>query len=172
MKKLLKPLAIAATLIAILAPAKAGDFREVHFPLRPVACRNLDDAIVASKFNITERDNDEKVDFVRRHQIGTQWTGVLGALRVPPKGDCVIAADERGHEYARLNEAVQIKRNVPGLPAGMIAICAVFFGGPITEDPPPPDCTPAADWEKARIGYWVITRPEYIMRNFDLPKAE
>jgi hypothetical protein len=51
MKTFFKPLAIAATLIATLTPAKAY-LGVVDFTLpEPIGCRNLDDAIEASKFN-------------------------------------------------------------------------------------------------------------------------
>jgi hypothetical protein len=71
MKTFFKPLAIAATLIATLTPAKAY-LGVVDFTLpEPIGCRNLDDAIEASKFNGFEAEQRvylPKVEFVKRHQ--------------------------------------------------------------------------------------------------------
>jgi hypothetical protein len=143
--------------------------------LRPVACRNLNDAIEASKFNTWQRSHDfaPKSDFVRQHQVGSRMDGYV---RIPTERDCVVASNDSGLENYPLESAVEIKRNAPNLPPGMIAICAVGYGfrmGP--GELPTPDCTGTADPSKPpykATGYWIVAEPNAFMRNFDLPRED
>ena len=183
----LKSLLVATALVAAALPAKAKILGSVDFTLlEPVACRNLDDAIEASKFNdfnIAKSDRWlPQVDFVKRHQASSKvdypYSGIASNVprRIPGKGDCVIGTEDvRGRMplAQSLNTAVQVKWNAPNLPAGMIAICAVNFGigGRFRET----DCTGTAEFadtdDAVAFGYWVVTKPENFMRNFDLPKG-
>jgi hypothetical protein len=173
----LKTLAIAAALAAVVAtPAKAEPRMVYLDELKPVACRNLNDAIEASKFNGWEnmRDYQEKREFVKRH----------GFSKSVLFNDCVIAGNQaNGEVELKLMWAIQIKTAAPGLPAGMIATCVVVPGGlPNLDGSRAPDCTGTAvsttydravmDAGKPALGYWVVTKPEALLRNFDLPKGE
>ena len=170
----LKTLLVAATLAAaVIAPAKAGPtLGQVDFePFQPVACRNLDDAIeAAGKFNDNAtdgwRDLRAKIDFVRLHQAGSKpGVGPYNeAVRITPKGDCVVAtgASEDRDETAPLHQVLEIRTKAPRLPAGMIAIC-VRTGSMVKSG-----CDePVSD--KPYVSYWVVTKPESVTRNFDLP---
>jgi len=184
----LKTIAIAAALAAVaVVPVKAKTLGTVDFTLlEPVACRNLDDAIEASKFNdfnIAKSDRWlPQVDFVKRHQASSKVDYPYSSFptiprRIPGKGDCIIGTND-GRGRAPLTEplsvAVQVKWTAPNLPAGMIAICAVNFGigGRFRET----DCTGTAELadtnDAIAFGYWVVTKPENFTRNFDLPKGE
>ena len=151
--KILKPLAIAAALAAVVTPALAGGKTlKVDFELlQPVACRNLDDAIEASRFNNFERDQLAKVNFLRSKR------GTCGI------GHSHVGIGHEGNLF--LTELRQLKWSVPNLPPGMIAICVT---GPTVVWA---DCTGTASQElKLATGYWVVTKPENFLRNFDLPR--
>jgi hypothetical protein len=167
----LKTLLVAAALAATCLPAKAAErpsLGMVDFgPLPPVACRNLDDAIAAAgRFNSYDapdsRDLRAKLDFVRPHQIGSR-VGPYGRIR--PKGDCVIAQNEPDGrpEFQPLFMAVEIRAKAPGLPVGMIAVCA--RAGSLAKN----DCDEGD--QIAFPSYWVVIDPVTLMRNFDLPKG-
>jgi hypothetical protein len=161
----LKTLAITAALAATIIPANAAYLGDVDFTnLKPVACRNLDDAIEASKFNDFGTKYLPKKEFVKRHQASSTFTTISGIpVRVPGKGDCVIASRDDGDDAFDLSVAVQIKATLPNLPSGMIAICATTLVGAIK----PQDCNGGAE---AVPGYWIVIKPGDFLRNFDLPK--
>ena len=162
--KILKALTVAAALAAaVITPAKAELGMVDFHNLKPVACHSFNDAIEASKFNNWEdimRNYQAKREFVKRHGFSSS---VLF-------NDCVIAGDQsNGDTELLLTWAIQIKR----LPTGMIATCVVVPGGlPNLDGSRAPDCGDKANPDKgAAVGYWVVTKPEGLMRNFDLPRG-
>jgi hypothetical protein len=181
-----KLLTTTAVLLAFAGSAHA-DFGMVDFNLlEPVACRNFDDAIEASKFNDLTVAKSERwlpqLEFVKRHQVDSKFIEEKQyhyTRRVPSGHDCVVVMSlERSRgviDGLRLTEdlisASQIKLTAPNLPSGMIAVCAVNYGFRMGGGPlPEVDCTGTGDPEKTATGYWIITKPKYFMRNFDLPK--
>jgi len=162
-----KLLIALATTVALVGPAKAEFLGSVDFKLlKPIACRNLEDAVqVASRFNAFDapdwRDYRARLDFVRIHQVGTK-RGPYG-IRIPPKSDCVIAGPNDTDATAPLSTAVEIRTKAPGLPAGMIAVCAI--AGSMAKN----GCD-ETDPNEPYVGYWIVTKPEHFMRNFDLPR--
>jgi hypothetical protein len=163
----LKTLLVLAALAVAIVPAKAEVGMVYLKDLLPVACRNLNDAIEASKFNDWNglREYQAKREFVKRR----------GFSKSVLFNNCVIAGSQgEGDEELLLTWAIQIKK----LPTGMIATCVVVPGGlPNLDGSRAPDCTgtavsPEADASKPQVGYWVVMKPENLMRNFDLPKGE
>jgi hypothetical protein len=178
-----KPLAIAALSIAMFTPAKADenylglvDFRLLD---RPIACRNLDDAIEASKLDrksVPPRPLPIPfVAFVQRHQAGsTTGTGrlpgstITWSYRIPPKDDCRFAdADQDGS----LQVAADVKLTAPNLPPGTIAICVTTaFLAPGARYPACGESFTSNG--NTYVSYWIVVEPRMLMRSFDLPKTE
>jgi hypothetical protein len=184
-----KTLAIAAALAAVITPAKAfvvptpsptSPAYLVKFPYeRPIGCRNLDDAIEASKIDRNAAPAPGAyyvpvVDFVNRHQAGSKMDGYF---RVPPKRDCRFDKGSPNilekSEPFEFSNAVEIKLFAPNLPPGTIAICVdgtLFLGD--NSKRPRPDCSGTLDAYKAPVAYWIVVKPTMFYRNFDLPKGE
>jgi len=190
--KILKTLMVAAALAAIVTPAKAVSLGQVDYKLLPIACRNLDDAIEASKLDTSShelvygfRPNGgpvyPHVAWVLRHQLGSKIEhGPYMDQRIPPDRDCrwpdgsmaTIFGDKTIE--AHLRTAVKVKLTAPNLPPGKIAVCVIPGSDAIGDKPrdcagEPPTKNSVGYWMAT---YWVVVDPKGLVRDFDLPKGE
>src|SRR5262249_18520699 len=197
MKPFLKPLAIAALSIAMLAPAQAKDpnyfslgLVDFKFVKAPIGCRNLDDAIEASKLDREPKSTAELVypegvyPFVAwalRHQAGSKMEQInqYVSQRIPPKGDCRFADKIHDNIFKKtegnLSTAVKVKWSAPNLPPGKIAVCVTDTYGWVPESLR--DCSGTVEpvvsptgWHVAT--YWVVVDPDMLWRTFDLPREQ
>ena len=198
-----KPLLAAAALLAVATSAQAADALKMGKPLGlvklvsiagdPIVCRNLDDAIEASKImdllaesaagkKSSEIDELNKlvydlpvghpvvahVAWVLRHQQGSKSGTYL--QRIPPKRDCRYSNDKTLNILGRTDQTLStaIKIKTTGLPPGKIAICLTNMIGVFESAR---DCSDEAiDTGSGflALNYWAVMNPNMVYRNFDL----